>query len=191
MVHPTLLEDPSGEAEKRGHAWRAAALFAVVPTVVGMADAAISIRLGGVPTTNAPSGWAPQWLFPVVWLVLYPTLGLSAWSVWRERTRRDVSGVLALFATYFVGNLFFMPISSAIGGKPIVLTMMDLNGVVATALLAFCVARTSTRALHFIFADAALDADHLRLENLAHAREPMTNESSRMAPTAYTSSRSC
>ena len=133
-----------------GGGWRSGVLFAVSPLVVGMSDAWVSLRFGEAPTAVPPSGWAPAWVFPIVWLVLYPTLGLAAWSVWRLRAHQDVAGVLALFATYFVGNLFFMPMSGAVGGKPMVLTMMDLNGLLATAILAWASARASRRALSFL-----------------------------------------
>jgi len=124
--------------------------FALVPLALGMADAAISLRFAAPSTHITPRNWAPQWIFPVAWSILYPTFGLAAWNVWKERANQEVGGVLALFAVYLVNNLFFMPINGQVGGNPLVLTMMDLNGVVATAILAWAAARISRTSLHWL-----------------------------------------
>ena len=47
-----------------------------------------AITAGSTPawywSLTAPPGTPPNWVFPVVWTVLYLAMGLSAWLVWRR-----------------------------------------------------------------------------------------------------------
>lgn len=145
---PTLpATDPS--SLPRGRRWLLEpAAFALGISAFGVAAAAIAFGLdGGNPTvttgTAYPALWPPNWVFWAVWLVIYPASGLAAWHVWRQRASADVRGALTAFALMNVSAALFLPISALVGGTPAVLTLMDLNGLIAVYALAWLFSRYS------------------------------------------------
>lgn len=46
----------------------------------------------------------PGWIFGPVWTLLYITMGVSAWLVWRQRAMGPVHGVLLVFAIQLLLN---------------------------------------------------------------------------------------
>ena len=69
--------------------WKIYAFWIALSEVVGII-AGLLIRNGveiyGL-TVNKPPLSPPDWLFPVVWTILYALMGISAARVWLERTR--------------------------------------------------------------------------------------------------------
>lgn len=55
-------------------------------------------------TLNKPSWTPPGWVFPIVWTVLYISMGVAAWLVWQRRPAPGVSVGLALFSLQLVLN---------------------------------------------------------------------------------------
>lgn len=67
--------------------------------------------IGSVPTVRseyqqlAQPAWAPPgWLFGPVWTVLYATMGVAAWLVWRRRGWSGARAALALFVVQLAFN---------------------------------------------------------------------------------------
>jgi tryptophan-rich sensory protein len=118
-------------------------------TAFGCSAAALGLGLAdpaAAPPLAYPALWPPLWVFWAVWLVIYPASGVAAWLIWRERRRADVRGALVAFALLNTSAALFLPISALVGGAPAVLTLMDLNGVVTVAALAWLFSRYSTTA---------------------------------------------
>ena len=46
----------------------------------------------------------PDWLFPVAWSVLYPTIALAGWLVWRIAGFAGAEAALILFGAHLVLN---------------------------------------------------------------------------------------
>lgn len=46
---------------------------------------------------NKPSWTPPNWVFPVVWPILYAMMGIAAWLVWRDYGFKDASSQLRWF----------------------------------------------------------------------------------------------
>lgn len=84
------------------------AVFAVVVAVVALVG---SLAATGSPREYAAldrPGWAPPaWLFGPVWTVLYVTIAVAGWLVWR-RTGMDV--VLVPYAVQLVLNAAWTPL---------------------------------------------------------------------------------
>ncbi|GAA3063638.1 MULTISPECIES: TspO/MBR family protein [Actinomycetes] len=76
--------------------------------------------LGSALTSDQVDGWyaqadvapwnPPNWVFGPVWTVLYLTMGLAAWLVWRERAAPGRPRALGLFALQLVLNGLWTPI---------------------------------------------------------------------------------
>ncbi len=57
------------------------------------------------PSLHKPAWTPPDGVFAPVWTVLYLTMAIAAWMVWRRRPFRDVAPALALFAVQLVLNV--------------------------------------------------------------------------------------
>jgi benzodiazapine receptor len=76
--------------------------------------------IGSLTTIGAVDGWyahadhvgwtPPNWIFGVVWTVLYAMIAVAGWLVWRMRYRRDVRTALTLYAAQFVLNSLWTPV---------------------------------------------------------------------------------
>ena len=80
-----------------------------------------------------PPWTPPGWLFGPVWGILYLSMGVSAWLVWRQRYNRSVSLPLACYLLQLVANglwswLFF-------GRQWIGLAFIDLIVLVITVAI--------------------------------------------------------
>jgi tryptophan-rich sensory protein len=59
----------------------------------------------------AKPAWAPprHWLGPV-WMVLYVSMGISAWLIWRERYHRGRSAALTAYTVQLMLNAVWAPL---------------------------------------------------------------------------------
>lgn len=103
--------------------------------------------LGAIASANAPQFYAaldqPPWappsgVFGPVWTLLYITMGVAAWLVWRERGWARARGALGLFVLQLVFNtiwswLFFAWHRGALA----FLDILMLLGLIVATLIAF------------------------------------------------------
>ncbi|MFF5174242.1 tryptophan-rich sensory protein [Micromonospora sp. NPDC000089] len=148
--HKPFAADPARAAATSSWIRRAAAPvgFVAAVTAVGAGAAAISFAVtGGNPSVDGslayPAWWPPDWVFAGIWLIIYPASGMAAWRLWQQRHVADVRGALTAFALMNISSALFLPIASLVGGEPSVLTLMDLNGVIAVYALAWLFSRYS------------------------------------------------
>ena len=77
--------------------------------------------LAGIPgAVFRPGGWyerlvkprwrPPNWLFALVWTVLYLTIAVSGWLVWREAGLAGAALPLEIFALQLVLNAAWTPL---------------------------------------------------------------------------------
>ena len=78
-----------------------------------LALAFAAAAIGGIASANAgdfyaqlvrPTWAPPGWLFAPVWTLLYLTMGVAAWLVWRERGFRAARPALTLFVIQLAAN---------------------------------------------------------------------------------------
>lgn len=62
----------------------------------------------------APIWVPPNWAFGVVWSVLYLSMSIAAWLVWRERRRRRVTTALTAYVVQMVLNTLWSPVFFAL-----------------------------------------------------------------------------
>ncbi len=109
---------------------------------------------GAIRRVNAalryPAIWPPDWVFWMVWLIIYPASGVAAWLVWRARSHMDVRGALTAFTLMNVASALFLPIASLAGSEPAVLTLMDANGVVQVYAIAWLFGLADRRAVSWM-----------------------------------------
>lgn len=75
--------------------------------------------LAGAITDVGPGSWydrlakpattPPDWVFGVVWPILYVLMGIAVWRIWRAYGFVDGAMPLALFAVQFIANLAWTP----------------------------------------------------------------------------------
>lgn len=71
--------------------------------------------LGGAATASSVGTWyqalakpafnPPDWVFAPVWSLLYLTIALAGWRVWRRRARAGARAALAVYALQLALNL--------------------------------------------------------------------------------------
>jgi translocator protein len=86
----------------------------VVALVVFLALAFAAAAIGGLSAAGGPGDWyhslrrpswnPPDWVFGPVWSVLYLSIGVAGWLVWREDGSARVDGALTLWAVQLVLN---------------------------------------------------------------------------------------
>jgi tryptophan-rich sensory protein len=91
---------------------------------------------------NKPSWTPPGWLFGPVWTILYISMGVAAWLVWKERAVATVTPALVLFFVQLALNalwsLFFF------GQRQIGMGLVDIGLLwlaVAATIVAFWMVR--------------------------------------------------
>lgn len=89
--------------------WKIYAFWIALSEVVGII-AGLLIRNGveiyGL-TVNKPPLSPPDWLFPVVWTILYALMGISAARVWLAEDSREKSRSISLFIAQLAVNFFW------------------------------------------------------------------------------------
>jgi tryptophan-rich sensory protein len=78
----------------------------------------------------------PPWFFWMVWLVIYPALGIAVWHVWRTPASPVRQRALAYFVIFFLVNIAFLPLTALIPGLWTAF-LLDLIGLVMALGLAW------------------------------------------------------
>ena len=103
----------------------------------GSVGALASARSAAFYAELSRPGWAPPaWLFGPVWTVLYVSMAIAAWLVWRERGFKGASMALSLFIVQLVANalwtwLFFDLHSGALATVEIVVLWLLIAATIA------------------------------------------------------------
>jgi tryptophan-rich sensory protein len=84
--------------------------FIVLCVGVGAAGGLISGPDDWYWSLRKPAFTPPPWIFAPVWTTLYTLMGVSAWLVWRERTRQRVGVPLTLFFVQLGFNAIWSPL---------------------------------------------------------------------------------
>ena len=105
-------------ARRGRHAPRGSGAWLMLLAVLGIAVAVAAF--GSVTTIGAVDGWyadaahvtwtPPNWVFGVVWTVLYAMIAVSGWLVWLERHRQPVGVALAFYVGQLVLNSLWSPV---------------------------------------------------------------------------------
>ncbi|QDK77572.1 tryptophan-rich sensory protein [Spirosoma sp. KCTC 42546] len=131
--------------------WYVLAFFAIGTLVVGMLTAYLSFSLFPFDHTyKLPGLYPPQWLFWVVWFILYPTMGLAAGHIWLKRDEYDIRGAMIFYLSVLLTNFMFLPIANVSKGNPAIMTFMDINGILTAVLLGWLFSRYSRTAFYYL-----------------------------------------
>jgi translocator protein len=85
-------------------------------------------------TLNKPSWNPPAWIFGPVWTLLYLSMAIAAWWVWRQGGWKLQSGALRLYGVQLVLNAIWTPLFFGLHrpGWAFVEILLLLTAVVAT-----------------------------------------------------------
>ena len=88
---------------------RTALMFALSVLLIGMVPAALTFVLdpNAVVRISLDAVPIPAWVFTVVWLVIYPGMGIATWFVWNTRRERDISIPLTIFVAALLQTIAF------------------------------------------------------------------------------------
>ena len=87
------------------HPWVALAGWLSLTLVTGALGAVASVEAADFYATLERPAWAPPaGVFGPVWTLLYVTMGVAAWLVWRERGWAGARGALGLFVLQLAVN---------------------------------------------------------------------------------------
>ncbi|MET9605905.1 TspO/MBR family protein [Streptomyces sp. NPDC006512] len=105
--------------------WAALAAFLAVSYGVAALGALASADAGEVYLSLERPAWAPPGgLFGPVWTVLYATIAVAAWLVWRRPDRPRVKGALAWWSVQLLLNLAWTPLF--FGARQYGLALLDI-----------------------------------------------------------------
>ena len=131
--------------------WKVLAFFSIGTLVIGMLTAYISFSVFPLDRTyTLPLVYPPLWMFWLVWLILYPSMGLAAGHVWLKRNEFDIRGALIFYVSILLTNFMFLPIANVSNGNPAIMTFMDINGVLTALLLGWLFSRYSKQAFYYL-----------------------------------------
>jgi benzodiazapine receptor len=135
--------------------WRMALLLAVGILLLGMSDALLSMLFThGNPAKNFlyryPPIWPADWVFWVVWIVIYPCLGVATAFIWQHRHAVPIRRALICFVVLLAVTLLFLPLSAVVQGNPIGLTLMDASAFLLSYALAWVYGRVTRMALWWL-----------------------------------------
>ena len=124
--------------------------FSVTTLVAGQLIGFLSFKFFPVERTyNLPEIYPPTWMFPAIWCILYPCMGLSIGYIWQLRKQIDIRAVFICYLIMLTANLLFVPIMNLCNGDPGVMTLMDLNGVISSILFGWLCSGYSKKAFYW------------------------------------------
>lgn len=122
------------------HRWLTSPLpFALGILILGMMSAWLGFLLTR-PQANDPTLPTlldlPPFFFWMVWIVIYPALGVAVWHIWRLRGDTRARHALLVFGVYLLTNLAFVPLTALIPGIWTAF-LLDVIGLVGGVLVAW------------------------------------------------------
>ena len=135
--------------------WRMAFLFAAGVLLLGMTDAMITMLVAhGNPAKNPgyhyPPIWPADWVFWVVWIVIYPCLGVATALIWQRRQTFSIQHAMVCFVVLLAVTLLFLPLSDVVQGNPVGLTLMDTSAFLLSYALAWTYGRIARLTLWWL-----------------------------------------
>lgn len=123
--------------------WYVPLLFALGTLIAGMIPALIAFAFGGQAVNSvSDSALGSFW---VVWIAIYPSMGIATWYIWRQRLDMDVSIPLVLFAASFIQGLTFW-----LSNNVQMNSVIDMTGLGLAYIVAWVYGRYSRRALYWL-----------------------------------------
>ncbi|MEM8535918.1 MAG: TspO/MBR family protein [Chloroflexota bacterium] len=122
-----------------------AGMFAVGMLAIGMVTALLATTFlpNDVFTAQNEPAFAPiAWLFWSVWIVIYPSMGIATYLVWRLRGVEDVTLPLLLFVVSLLQGLSFW-LSDTVR----MTTIIDATGLLLSYAVAYAYSRHSRAAV--------------------------------------------
>jgi tryptophan-rich sensory protein len=103
-----MTADIAGPPRSAGVRWAGLAVFALAVTAVAVLGSLAVTGTSGEYASLERPGWAPpSWLFGPVWTVLYATIAVSGWLVWR---RVGAHAALLPYAVQLLLNAAWTPV---------------------------------------------------------------------------------
>jgi translocator protein len=131
MAAPSVFRRPSNAIGLLGLAAFAAAV-ALTALIGGLAVTGARLEYAAL---DRPAWAPPGWLFAPVWTLLYPTIALAGWLVWR---RTGLSSALVPYAVQLVLNAIWTPIFFGAGAYGLAaLDIVVLWCAIGATLVAF------------------------------------------------------
>jgi translocator protein len=132
------MERATSTQQVRPARWRMALVFALTILIIGMAPAGLTFGLDVNAATRLrmDTVFIPTWLFTVVWLVIYPSIGIATWLIWGTRDRHDVSVPMAIGGAALLQTLSFW-LSNSIQ----MIAVIDATGLLLAYTVAWVYAR--------------------------------------------------
>jgi tryptophan-rich sensory protein len=126
---------------------------------LSVAIASGSVTYPEIPTWYAaltkPSWTPPNWLFPLVWSVLYPTMGVTLWLLWdRAPDTASRRAAITLFLLQLVLNAAWSPVFFGLhqARAALIIIVLLAAAIAATIVAAWRAQRTAAWLLGPYFA---------------------------------------
>jgi len=122
-------------------------VFATVAWVLGQLPLPLALALAPHDGLSgvSPGLNLPDWLFGLIWTIIYPALGIATCHAWVHRKKPGAGEALVLFALCFLILLSFLPIT-AVAHDQRVTAMIDVLGLASSYAAAWAYRRVDLRA---------------------------------------------
>ncbi|MFF3015665.1 TspO/MBR family protein [Streptomyces sp. NPDC057939] len=128
------MRETGTHAVRGGREWAALAGFVLLTYAVAAAGALASSNAAEVYASLDRPGWAPPaWLFGPVWTLLYATIALSGWLVWRCAGHPERRKALAWWGVQLALNLAWTPLF--FGARRYDVALLDILLLVAALVV--------------------------------------------------------
>src|ERR1051325_4189309 len=127
--------------------------FPIVTLLIGQLSSGLSFLIFPFDPTlieyvNPPIFPSPL-VFTLVWVILYSCMGISFAYIWNERKRVNINGAITTFALLLFATILFIPVMNLSKGSPAIMTMLDINGTLASFLYGWLASSYSRKAYYW------------------------------------------
>ncbi len=126
-------------------------VFVVICLAAGRLGAALTepALVGWYDTLQKPNWTPPDIVFPVAWSILYVTMGIAAWLVWKTAERGELRLPMTLFFGQLVINVLWS--FSFFGQRSPFLGLICLGALVLAVILTTIAFTRVSRAAGWLF----------------------------------------